>query len=211
MRLLPQLDLSKCPHCNVDSPSLGMRQAFKTTTHSGGNQRQWKTYACARCGGVVLAASEKDNGTVREVYPSPFGVDESIPSPAREYLVQAIDTIHAPAGSVMLSASAVDAMLKEKLYIEGSLYSRIEKASEDHVITSDMATWAHEVRLDANDQRHADVDADLPQAEDAKRSSEFALALAELLFVLPSRVNRGIETAVENTSEESEEQLEDAS
>jgi hypothetical protein len=39
----------------------------------------------------------------------------------------------------MLSASAVDAMLKVKGYKSGSLYSRIDKAAEDHMITSEMA------------------------------------------------------------------------
>ena len=55
-----------------------------------------------------------------------------------------------------------------------------------------MAHWAHEVRLDANDQRHADQAADLPTTEDAKRVIDFASAFAEFLFVLPSRVQRGI-------------------
>ena len=43
-------------------------------------------------------------------------------------------------------------MLKAKDYTEGSLYSRIDKAVEDRLITKEMAAWAHEVRLDANDQ-----------------------------------------------------------
>ena len=34
----------------------------------------------------------------------------------------------------MLAASAVDAMLKEKGYIDGSLYARINKAAEEHLI-----------------------------------------------------------------------------
>jgi hypothetical protein len=95
----------------------------------------------------------------------------------------------------MLAASAVDAMLKAKGLKEGSLYSRIDRAALDHVITSEMARWAHEVRLDANDQRHADEAAPLPQQADAKRLVDFALALAQLMFVLPARVQRGIEDA----------------
>jgi len=92
----------------------------------------------------------------------------------------------------MLAASAVDAMLKEKGYLAGSLYSRIDKAATDHVFTSDMAAWAHDVRLDANDQRHADEQSSLPVEDDARRVIDFALALAEILFVLPSRVARGL-------------------
>lgn len=49
---------------------------------------------------------------VTEIYPAPIQVDEALPPTAKEYLTQAINSLHAPAGSVMLCASAVDAMLK---------------------------------------------------------------------------------------------------
>jgi len=75
------------------------------------------------------------------------------------------------------------------------LYSRIEKAATDHLITAEMATWAHDVRLDANDQRHADEDASLPSQSDAQRAIDFAKALGMFLFVLPARVKRGISEA----------------
>jgi hypothetical protein len=107
-------------------------------------------------------------------------------------LQQARESLHAAAGAVMLAASAVDAMLKLKGYIEGSLYTRIQKAATDHVITADMAEWAHVVRLDANDQRHTDEAAALPTEADAQRVIDFATALAEIMFVLPKRVDRGI-------------------
>jgi len=91
-----------------------------------------------------------------------------------------------------ITPSAVDAMLKLRGYTQGSLYIRIEKAAEDNVLTKDMAAWAHTVRLDANDQRHADEAATLPSTADAKRVLEFALALGAFLFVLPTRIERGI-------------------
>ena len=104
-------------------------------------------------------------------------------------------SIHAPAGAVMLTASSVDAMLKAKGYTDGSLYTRIDKAAADHLITTDMAQWAHAVRLDANDQRHADESANLPGEADAKRCIDFASALALFLFTLPARVRKGITPA----------------
>jgi len=106
-----------------------------------------------------------------------------------------LESLHAPAGAIMLAASAVNAMLKEKGYKDGSLNSRIDQAAERHDITEDMARWAHEVRLDANEQRHSDEEADLPSGEDAQHSVDFAMALGEFMFVLPSRVRRGIEDA----------------
>lgn len=91
----------------------------------------------------------------------------------------------------MLTASAVDAMLKDKGYKDGSLSARIETAAKAHLITAEMAAWAHEIRLEANDQRHADEAASLPSAADAEKVIEFASALAQFLYVLPARVERG--------------------
>ena len=82
-------------------------------------------------------------------------------------------------------------MLKAKDYKTGTLYARIDKARDNGLITHEMALWAHEVRLDANDQRHADETADLPDTAQAKRALEFANALAQFLFVLPAKVARG--------------------
>ncbi len=109
-------------------------------------------------------------------------------------MIQAIDSLHAPAGAVMLAASSVDAMLKAKGYKDGSLNDRIRKAAADHLITAEMAEWAHEVRLDSNEQRHADEDAPFPSESDARRTVEFTKALGEFLFVLPARVTRGRNT-----------------
>ena len=67
-----------------------------------------------------------------------------------------------------------------------------------------MAKWAHQVRLDANDQRHADEKARLPDGQDAKNSLEFSKALAEILFVLPSKVTKGIATSQLNPASTNE-------
>jgi hypothetical protein len=119
-------------------------------------------------------------------------LDGAIPDRAREYLRQARASLSAPAGAIMLAASAVDAMLKEKGHTEGALYSRIDAAVSAHLLTEGMARWAHQVRLDANDQRHADAAAGLPSPDDAQQAVRFAAAIAEFLYVLPAKVTRGI-------------------
>jgi hypothetical protein len=87
-------------------------------------------------------------------------------------------------------------MLKDKGYAdEGSLYKRIEKAASEHVITEGMAAWAHDVRLDANAERHADPDYKLPETPDAQRCIEFVIALGDFMFVLPKRISEGRQAA----------------
>lgn len=194
VKLEKTLKLKRCPHCSVDNPNLTtVEKEFITAADNGTNRRIWNVYRCNRCGGVIIASCTEANRNVNEIYPTIYKLDEVLPDKVREYLQQAIDSVFAPAGSVMLCASSVDAMLKEKGLKNGSLYSRIKLAVEKGILTEEMSTWAHQVRLDANDQRHSDEEATLPTSEDAKKVIEFTQTLAEFLFVLPSKVNRGIE------------------
>lgn len=187
-----QLELPRCPHCSIARPLMPILVESGTKNHWGLEERVWRVYACTSCGGAVLTGSQKGgNLRVTEMYPLPKFVRHELPTRAAEYLSQAIESLNAPAGAVVLAASAVDAMLKDLGLKDGTLSQRIEVAAERHLITADMAEWAHEVRLDANNQRHADEAAPLPTADDAKRVLEFATALGDFLFVFPARVKRG--------------------
>jgi hypothetical protein len=146
---------------------------------------------------MTLAVADSPNGDVTEVYPGLEFVDDAIPEPASSYLTQALESLHAPAGAVMLCASAVDAMLKRRGYSMGSLFDRVDKAVEDGVLTAEMGEWAHEVRLEANEPRHADVENPLPTALQARKCLEFTETLGLVLFVLPARVKRGRATPAE--------------
>jgi hypothetical protein len=199
MRHGATLQLDRCPHCNIAKPSLARLTNTTTENDRGGNLRNWGNYQCSACGGITMAVApvtRNDNGrttifNISEIWPTSQKVHDSIPDRAKAFLDQAIASIHAPAGAVMLTASAVDSMLKEKGLKEGSLFKRIDEAATVHLITAEMAAWAHEVRLDANDQRHTDESGALPAEADAKKAIDFALALAQFLFVLPARVARG--------------------
>jgi hypothetical protein len=194
VKLQRHLRIARCPHCGVDRPNLATVWENFTTNSEGENKKLWRAYVCARCGGITTACANDSDHYTDGIYPYDEGLpSDSIPAKARAYLEQAIASRHAPAGAVMLSASSVDAMLKEKGYSDGSLYSRIDAAADDGLITEGMAKWAHRVRLDSNDQRHADVNAGLPSPADAKRSIAFTDALAQFLFVLPAMVVAGLD------------------
>ncbi len=197
--LVEKLYLERCPHCSTSLPNLGMFSKIETQDYRKQRKRVWAGYSCAHCGGVVFAWSKGMGGPVFEVYPKTAPLSDAIPEKAKAYLSQAIDSISAPAGAVMLSASAVDEMLKRIGYTEGNLYSRIDKAVADNVLTVDMGVWAHEIRLDANDQRHSDIAAQLPTEADAERVVDFAKTLAQMLFVLPAQVKRGLSVAKDET------------
>lgn len=62
-----------------------------------------------------------------------------------------------------------------------------------------MAKWAHHIRLERNDGTHKPL-APASTIEEAKLCIDFTLSLAEILFVLLSKVTRGIQQAETNVS-----------
>jgi len=187
------LKIETCPHCGVNKPHC-VQKVPPTPIDSPiiGKGYFFAIYMCTGCSLPIMAIATNNSYAV--CYPSPQNsLDESIPERARNYLSQALQSKSSPDACVMVCASSVDAMLKGKGYKDGSLYNRIDKATENHLITQDMATWAHAVRLEANGSRHADETEDMKTDEDAKDAIAFTKALAEYLFVLPARVNKGME------------------
>lgn len=126
---------------------------------------------------------------------------EDWPEKAARYMQQAIETLSAPDGAVMLAGSAVDAMLKEKGYAEGTVYDRIESAVQDNLLTEAMGKWAHAVRLSANAPRHADLSDPHATLEQAQASIDFTRALGDFLFSLPARIERGRDAAQKSTGD----------
>ena len=187
-------EIKRCPHCGVANPHC--YRVWAESVHELGN-RAWATYRCTSCDSIltVLTAWVPDEFVVLDSYPAAKEAHADIPNIARSFLQQAYETLHAPDAAAVMAGSAVDAMLKEKGYVEGSLYSRIDSALADNVLTKGMADWAHAVRLGSNRPRHADADNPHVSSEDAKQSVEFAEALGSFLFVLTKRVERGLEAA----------------
>lgn len=188
--------LERCPQCGVAKPYVTQIGKSDKTFVIHPYSFWFFTGKCSKCSHHILFSGTDDaksDGSfvkVNHIWPEIKGADESLPQKAKRFLQQAIESKHAPDGAVMLAASSVDSMLKEKGLRSGTLYQRIEKAADDHLLTEEMRAWAHEIRLDSNDPRHADDNFDGFEITDAERAIDFASALGEYLFVLPERVRR---------------------
>jgi hypothetical protein len=150
------------------------------------------------CQGLLLAKGspyDLRSYRIEAIYPGIRTAAPEIPEPARRYLRQAFDTLNAPDAAAVMAGSAVDAMLKHLGLTEGSVNDRIKQAVEKNILTNAMGEWAHAVRLEANRPRHADAEHPHVSPEQAQQSVEFADALGHFLFVLSSRVKKGIEAA----------------
>lgn len=193
--------VSRCPHCGVASPLLVCLWKSEDKLQSGSHHptARWALYLCTRCGNAISAKGDSydtsSNPIVVQIFPDQKEAHEDLPAVARQFLQQAYETLHAPDAAAVMAGSAVDAMLKEVGYQEGSLYTRIDKAVEDHILTSGMGDWAHEVRLGSNRPRHADEGNPHVSLEEAAQSVDFAEALGNFLFVLTARIVRGLDEA----------------
>ena len=142
-----KLDLPRCPHCGVDMPNLGIQAQFILVDFEN-RQKFWRVYSCDRCAGIVTAMSLNWGEDAFEFHPSKnIDLSDDIPERARTFLREALESIRSPSGAVMLTASAVDAMLKAKNLKTGSLFDRINQAAGQHLITPEMAQWDHDIRL----------------------------------------------------------------
>jgi hypothetical protein len=191
--------IARCPYCGTGRPQVAMRQDFG---YLGGRlgHRRWAVFIITCCGGLLLAQGTEahpDNAQapIEALYPSARRAAAEIPETARRFLQEAMETLHAPNAAAVMAGGAVDAMLKHLGLTEGSVYSRINQAVSDHILTPAMGKWAHKVRLDANRPRHADTEDPFVSVPEAQQSVDFAEALGHYLFVLPSRIERGIEAA----------------
>lgn len=170
----------------------------------------WKVYVCSNCDNIVTAKGHIEELIDREsdsytkvliadaVFPAPKGVAVQLPGSARRFLEQANNSLAtAPDGAGILASSAVDSMLKEKGYgnRDESLYARIQAAVKNRLLTQDMGEWAHIVRLSSNNLRHADNENPHLSQEQAQIVVDFAEALGQFLYVLPSHVAKGISDA----------------
>lgn len=201
-RLGPNLQgVARCPHCNIANPQLVKiwRSDQPVPRATTGPTSRWAVYSCTSCGNLISAKGNPHETAadpiVIEIFPKPKAAHEDVPSIARTFLQQAYESLHAPDAAALMAGSAVDAMLKHLGYKEGTLYTRIDKAVEDHVLTENMGLWAHEVRLGSNRPRHSDENKPHVSSDEAKQAVEFAEALGNFLFVLTARINRGIEAA----------------
>ncbi len=192
------IGMARCPQCGTANPTLQREWRSDCIIPRGEMTYgiNWGVYKCTTCRKFVLTQSIRGNGhtiDVERTYPPTTTVEAAMPERAAKYLIQAIESSHAPDGAVMLAGSSVDAMLKAKGLTEGSLYSRIDQAVKDHLLTVEMGDWAHEVRLGSNRPRHADDDDPHVTPAEAAQSIEFVKTLGHILFVLPERIKNGRE------------------
>ncbi len=93
IKLIDQLALEKCPHCNQSTPTLEKQREVETYNIDKSTYRCWRFYKCNNCGKVVSAWAKSWNEDVEEWFPHFIQPDydfSSIPSPIDEDFREAL-------------------------------------------------------------------------------------------------------------------------
>lgn len=187
------LEIIRCPHCKIHKPMMELKwESSATFVRDYNTMIMWKIFECDNCYSPVtvkLAHMDGKYETV-ELFPKDHSLHKSIPRRARQFLLDAIETVHTPSASILLCCSSIDSMFKEIGYKDGNLYSRIIKAAKEYKITESMKIWSDKIRLNANAIRHANENLAPLTIDDAKNTIEFTRSVAEFLFVIPYKVEQ---------------------
>lgn len=165
-----QLD---CPHCGT------ARVGFELVNESW-LARRGRWHVCAQCnhcvGLVVLnlvSYTDQENTPsnyytsnptwfeIEEMYPaSVAGIPPHLPEEVGRLFRQGADNVPAnPDAAGTMFRKTLEATLRDKCHAAtGTLFERIDKAAELGVLTSDLARYAHTIRLEGNEAAHGTYD-----------------------------------------------------
>ncbi len=187
-----QLD---CPHCGT------ARVAFELDAESWLPRAQ-RWHVCARCnqcaGFVVLDISTYQNEDdppsshyirepqwfeIKKMYPtSGAEIPTHLPEEVERLFKQGADNVPAnPDAAGTMFRKTLEAILRDKCpAAEGTLKERIDKAVESGVLTTDLGSYAHTIRLEGNEATHGTYD-----ENDARQLHSLLTLVLEHLYTLP--------------------------
>ena len=188
-----------CPHCGIRGVAFTVLTDLPVGIDS---LPLFDTFAaCGRCGRAIVANFESRTGdTPKQLLQSGHrsylnlmsltptapstGAPDRTPERAANYYRQGMENLpNNLDAAVSMFRSALEAGLREKFPdIEGTLYKRIEDAADQGGLTSDLADWAHHIRLGGNDAVHGEEQF---SKEDAERLQTFTELVFMYLFTLP--------------------------
>ncbi|PJG48716.1 hypothetical protein CAF53_11075 [Sphingobium sp. LB126] len=199
------IHVDTCPYCFTKNVAFVARQSFVTKAHE---KRAF--FLCGCCGEGVIweyvsppgtAASPTDaNGDLSRAHilvgrrwpeMATGEAPESTPDNVAHFFKQATDSLHNgsfdAAGMMFRKSleSATKAIDPQASHL--TLFKRLQKLVENHLITPALGEWANEIRLGGNEAAHDD---EIFSREDAQALRDFTENFLRYAFTLPAAVAR---------------------
>lgn len=194
-----------CPHCPARHSSFTLHNDAKDPL---GREIYLSIATCGNCGGGILIRTASRNMIRPSETHGPLKdnrllvVEEIVPQRQKSVAPDSVPEIVAQAfeegcdscndgrytSAVAMFRRCLELALRQfSPDIEAwKLEKRIDKLATQHLITPEMRTWAHEIRLVGNDALHAD---EVPTKDEALDLMRFNEMLLTYLYTLPARVD----------------------
>lgn len=184
---------NNCPHCQTRSVAFAIEYVRGWWYYLDGDEfepvRREDTLAvCGFCNKTVLAEFGEEGNFLR-VHPSPPEPPENLPETVGRYFEQGVDSLfqnYDAAGAMFRTTLETALKIKFPKTKAINLKDRINKAVEQGNLTSDLAAWAHEIRLGGNDAVHEEPLSE----EEAQDLCDFTELVLLYLFTLPEKLAR---------------------
>lgn len=208
--------VSDCPHCGIENTGL----TFVAESQCPNGYR-WNTmFRCNNCNKPITANVEINGGNkpssfhgdltkiyeikIRGIYPTskPSSAPDHCPENIAKAFIQAEENIFRrnaeAAASMDRRALEIGTKLIAPDLVNETLWNRIERLAERHLITPSIQEWAHSLRLIGNDALH---DIDGVTLEEAKQAHELTRFMLIYLFTLPEQVRLSKEANAPKSTE----------
>ena len=179
-----------CPYCKTRNVSLEVTGNYDRPQVSGAYER-YSLLACGFCGRAALGIfSGPDRGRILDarflvdIHPQPDMPPKHLPDQVSQRYSEAVSIVGtAPEAAGMMFRKTLEIALKTiRPDDTGSLKTRIDLAAKAGAITTDLAEWAHRIRLDGNDAAHEEDPFSPDEVNALHRFTELVLMY---LFSLP--------------------------
>ena len=201
----------ECPHCGAEKMGFELSTQYSDPRHEKGVRQYRVVMVCAGCRELIIGRFINNGGShhnspgevqgdprdfgwgLLETYPAPAPsrCPEHTPDALKRVFLQAANALKRgdPDASGAMSRKVVDnstqMLLAEKAKDYKNIHGRIEALKDLGLLTPDLATWAHEVRLGGADAAH---DLDPFTQDEADELLDFAELYLIYVYSLPERL-----------------------
>jgi len=178
---------TECPHCRTfalfTSAVNGMWAHNPTdpATH-------FSLYDCNHCRGIILVVCG-DESELWDIYPASRTVPDHLPPALEQEFREAVSNLNRGAwkSALAMARATLQLAVRERSAEGNNLAEEIEDLAAKHILTTDMAEWAREVRLGGNLALHPKAGQSV-SPEEATEIIDFADALLTYLYTIPAQV-----------------------
>lgn len=186
------VNMLTCAYCDTQGKFTGLHARSRESTPQRFADTVWEMLQCQVCANVTFVIRGTHSGAAYAQFPTPRGqrsLHEACPPHVGKYYLQALAAIDTRSwdGAVLLSRSALQAIMKQQQAGGGTLQKQIDDLLSRGLIVQSLRDWAHHIRVIGNEAAHADEEEEITE-QDAREVTQLVGHVIQYLYVVPAQI-----------------------